>query len=198
MARDNLYSKIVVWVKVTLPLVALALLSSLFLLSGTPDPDAALPYADVDIEQIIREQRVSEPRFAGVLGDNQTLVLSADAVTTQVGQTDRIRAQSIDGRMELTGTDYLTLAARFGDFDMAAQVATLTEGVTLTDAQGYQMVSDSLLLALDQVHITAPTAVHVTGPGLDLTADSMELAGPEGQTILRFAGSVRVIYTPQP
>lgn len=197
MARDNLYSKAVIWVKVTLPLVALALLSSLFLLSGTPDPDAALPYAEVDIDQIIREQRVTEPRFAGVLGENQQLVLRAAAVSADAGATDMIRAQSIEGRLDLSGTEFLTLDAAYGDFDMAEQLATLTDGVGVQSSRGYRMDSDRLLLALDHVQIVAPEPVHITGPGLDLTADTMELTGPEGETIVRFTGSVRVIYDPQ-
>ncbi len=196
MARNNLYSTVVVWVKVTLPLVALALLSSLFLLSGTPNPDAALPYAEVDIDEIIREQRVTEPRFAGVLGQNQALVLVADAVSAETGESESIRAQTIEGRLDLSSTEFLTLDATFGDFDMAGQVATLTDGVELQSSLGYVMESDQMLVALDQLDIQAPTAVHITGPGLDLTADTMALAGPEGQTILRFTGSVRVIYDP--
>lgn len=197
MARDNLYSKAVVWVKVTLPLIALGLLSSLFLLSGSPDPDAALPYAAVDIDEIIREQRVTAPRFAGVLGEGQELVLTAEAVSADPAMADRIQAQAIEGRMDLTTTEFLTLTSAMGDFDMAAQMATLTDGVSIQTSEGFRLDGDSLLLALDRVHISAQTPVHVTGPGLDLTADTMDFSGPEGETILRFTGSVRMVYDPQ-
>jgi len=197
VARDNFYSKIVVGVKVTLPIVALGLLSSLFLLSGAPDPDAALPYAEVDIDQIIREQRVSQPRFAGVLGDGREIVLIAEAVLADANQTDRIRAQSIEGRMDLSATDFLTIEAALGDFDMAGQIATLSDGVILRSSLGYRIESENLLMALDVVNMRSPTPVHVTGPGLDVTADTMELSGPDGEIILRFNGSVRVLYQPQ-
>jgi len=197
VARDNVYSKIVVGVKVTLPIVALGLLSSLFLLSGAPDPDAALPYAEVDIDQIIREQRVSQPRFAGVLGDGREIVLVAEAVLVDANQTDRIRAQSIEGRMDLSATDFLTIEAALGDFDMVGQIATLSDGVILRSSLGYRIDSETLLMALDVVNMRSPTPVHVTGPGLDVTADTMELSGPDGETILRFNGSVRVLYQPQ-
>lgn len=197
MARDNLYSKAVVWVKITLPLVAIGLLASLFLLSGAPDPDAALPYAEVDIDQINREQRVSQPRFAGVLGDGQEIVLTADAVSADTAQTDRIQAQAINGRMDLSLTEFLTIQADFGDFDMAAQMATLTEDVVLESSMGYRFESEVLVMALDVINMRSPTPIHVTGPGLDVTADTMEMAGPDGETILRFNGSVRVLYEPQ-
>lgn len=197
MARDNIYSKAVVWVKVTLPLIALGLLSSLFLLAGNPDPDAALPYAEVDIDQVTREQRVTEPRFAGVLAEGQELILVADAVTADAGQTEQIRAQTIEGRMDLSAEAFLTVEAALGNFDMARQRATLSDGVMVQSSQGYRLDSAELVMALDRVELRAPGAVRITGPGLDLTADSMEMVGPEGETILRFNGTVRMLYEPQ-
>lgn len=197
MARDNLYSKTVAWVKIALPLAAIALLSSLFLLSGAPDPDAALPYAEVDIDQITREQRVSQPRFAGILGEGREIVLAADAVSAAADQTDRIHAQSINGRLDLSDTDFLTIEAVTGDIDMAGQLATFRDGVVLQSSMGYRIQSESMLMALDVVNLRSPTPIHLTGPGLDVTADMMEMAGPEGATILRFNGSVRVLYEPQ-
>lgn len=197
MARDNLYSKAVIWVKITLPLVAIGLLSSLFLLSGAPDPDAALPYAEVDIDQVTREQRVSEPRFAGLLGEGQEIVLTADAVSADTARTDRIQAQSIEGRVDLNLTESFTIQAGFGDFDMSAQMATFTEDVVLQSSMGYRFEGQTLMMALDVINMRAPTPIHVTGPGLDITAETMEMTGPDGETILRFNGSVRVLYEPQ-
>ncbi len=197
MARNNLYSKAVIWVKITLPLIGIALLSSIFLLSGAPDPDAALPYAEVDVDEIIREQRVSQPRFAGVLADGQEVVLIADAVATAAGRTDRIQAQSLEGRVDLSDVDFFTVEARLGDIDIAGQLVTLSDGVTLQSSLGYQIVSDRMLMALDTFDLRAPTPIHITGPGLDLTANTMHMSGPDGRTIVRFNGAVRVLYVPQ-
>lgn len=197
MARDNLYSKAIVWVKIILPLIAVALLSSVFLLSGTPDPDAALPYAEVDVDQITRQQVVSQPRFAGTLDNGQEIVLTADTVTSDVDQTEQFEAQIIDGRLDLNLTEFLTVRATSGRFDMAAQMATLTEDVVLQSSLGYRLQSETLVMALDVINMRSPTPIHVTGPGIDVTADTMEMAGPDGETILRFNGSVRVLYDPQ-
>ncbi len=197
MARDDLYSKTVMWVKVTLPLIALALLSTLFLLSGAPDPDAALPYAEVDIDQITREQRVTAPRFAGVVGEDQEIILLAQSVTAETGQTDRIHAQAIDGRVDLGISEVMTLQAALGDIDMARQFASLTDGVAVQTSRGYRMESETILMALDEVRLRAPTHVHITGPGLDLSADAMEMEEVDGAPILRFTGSVRMLYEPQ-
>ena len=197
MARTNFYSKVVVWVKITLPLIAIALLSSIFLLSGAPNPDAALPYAEIDLNQVAREQRVSQPRFAGVLGEGQEIVLIADAVSADGSQIDQIHAQNISGRIELGAMDFLTLEAASADIDMAHQIARLHDSVTVQNSLGYQATSEQMLLDLDVFGIRAPTPVHITGPGLDLRSDTMDMSGEEGQTIVHFNGSVRMLYQPQ-
>jgi lipopolysaccharide export system protein LptC len=49
MARADAHTRVVGWLKVALPLIALALLATLFLLADRIDPDDALPYAEVDV-----------------------------------------------------------------------------------------------------------------------------------------------------
>ena len=45
---------------------ALALLATLFLLADRIDPDDALPYAEVDVEDRAREPRMTAPTYAGI------------------------------------------------------------------------------------------------------------------------------------
>ena len=45
-------TRIVRWLRVLLPLAALAILSTLFLFSRRPEEDSRIPYAQVDLEQI--------------------------------------------------------------------------------------------------------------------------------------------------
>ncbi len=49
---DNTYSRVVAWLKILLPLLALAILSTLFLVARTIDPAQNIPYADVDIDEL--------------------------------------------------------------------------------------------------------------------------------------------------
>jgi len=65
-ACDNTYSRVVAWLRIALPLLALAILSTLFLLARTIDPAQNLPYADIDIDELTREQRIGNPQFAAV------------------------------------------------------------------------------------------------------------------------------------
>ena len=55
---DNSYSRFVALTKVILPIIALGILSTLFLFSRNIDPTQSIPYADVDVEGLAREQQI--------------------------------------------------------------------------------------------------------------------------------------------
>ena len=80
MARavsDNLHSRLVSVLKLVLPLLALALLSTLFLVSRKIDPEAAIPYATVDVADRLRDPKMTDAGFASVAADGSTIALTA-------------------------------------------------------------------------------------------------------------------------
>jgi len=196
MSVENRYSTLVAWIKVALPLIALALLSTLFLFSRTPDPDAAIPFADVDVTELAREQRLSNPRFAGTLEDGREVLLIADAAMPVQGVPDQLTADNIEARVVLSDVDFMLLDARHSLIDLGASLATLTQDVHLTSSTGYRLDSDLMTVALNRLDVYSPGPVSVTGPAVTLTAGTMRLTGPDGAQVLRFTGGVRVLYDP--
>ena len=61
--RDNLHSHVMAWLKVLLPMAALALLSTLFLLSRRTDPVTDLPLSVPGIDDPTARQQVNAPAF---------------------------------------------------------------------------------------------------------------------------------------
>ena len=196
MASVNRYSTIVTWVKVALPLLALALLSTLFLFSRTPDPDAAIPFADVDVAQIAREQRLSQPRFAGTLDDGREVTLIADSAIPSEEDLNQIALSGIEGRVGLSGVDYLVVTAVDGVLNLVDQRASLEGDVEVVTSQGYRLSSDAMSISIGEFRIVSPGEVMATGPGFDLTAGTMELFGPNDAAVLSFTGGVRLLYEP--
>ena len=103
----NRRSVIVAWLRVLLPLGALAILSTLFLLSRRPDPDAAIPYASVDAEELARHPRVTAPSYAGVTADGAALTLTAESVTP-AGRDPEQGGSASGLRLDWRGADGLT------------------------------------------------------------------------------------------
>ncbi|NKX45126.1 LPS export ABC transporter periplasmic protein LptC [Roseicyclus persicicus] len=196
MAAPNRYSTLIAWTKVALPLIALALLSTLFLFSRTPNPEDALPFAAVDVEQLAREQRLSRPRFAGTMEDGREVTLVAETAAPATTNPNLILLTEVETRVTLGAGDRLTLTAATGDIDLAAQRVDLAGTVDAATTAGFALRSERVTVAMDTMRLAAPGPVVLTGPGMTLEAGAMEITGPEGQAFLSFTGGVRLLYQP--
>ena len=72
-------TRVVRWLRVLLPLAALAMLSTLFLFSRGGDSESQIPYADVDAQAMARDPRLVSPEYAGVTDDGAALQAAMNA-----------------------------------------------------------------------------------------------------------------------
>ncbi len=200
MARyDNAYSRLVAWLKILLPLLALAILSTLFLLSRRVDPEDGIPYASVDLEELAREPRLTAPHFAGVTADGAALTVTAGIAYPDGTDPGRISALDVVATIE---SDTLTaeITAAAGAIDPATSQMTLSGGVRIETSAGYRLTTDHLTSALQKTRIETDAAVSAEAPMGRIVAGGMLLRAldPEGKThVLVFNGGVKLIYLPQ-
>jgi lipopolysaccharide export system protein LptC len=201
MAMDR-HSRAVGWLKITLPLLALAILATLFLLADGIDPDAALPYAEVDVEGLAREPRMTAPTYAGTTSDGAALTLSADEARTA---TDGTPAGAQGLRLQLDTPDgaATTLTAATAVMNPATQEILLSGGVVITTSSGYRVETAALSAKMDRSGLQTQTPITATGPAGDLSAGGMTLGqdnrtpgGTPGAYLLVFNGGVRLVYQP--
>lgn len=197
MASDNLHSRVVSVLKITLPLLALALLSSLFLFSRPIDPEDAIPYADVEIADRLAQPRMSEAGFSTVTADGATLTLTAE------------RAAPVADGAEITGLTGQLIDPAGAQTDFTAARATLNRpagklalqgGVKLSTSTGYQMATETLSMGIDRSFVESDGPVTATAPMGDLTAGAMRIdrKAADAPYLLVFNKGVRLIYQPQP
>jgi lipopolysaccharide export system protein LptC len=196
---ENLYSKLVVWAKVTLPLLALILLATLFLFSRKIDPTDAIPYAEVDVEERAREPRLTMPTYAGVTSDGSALTIAAAEArpnsTTGVGT-----ATTLVGKLETPDGVRIDLQAANGVLNTEGGLMSLGGGVTITTTSGYSIQTQSLVAKLDQTSLSSPDAITATTPMGQLQAGEMALTQDPKQVksyLLVFKGHVKLLYTPK-
>jgi lipopolysaccharide export system protein LptC len=196
MAAPNRYSTLIAWTKVVLPLIALALLSTLFLFSRTPNPENALPDANIDVAGLAQEQRLSRPRFAGTLIDGRAVTLNADTAVQQGANPNLLHLTNVESDFALGDDENALVSSQEGDFDLARQMIELAGRVTILTTSGYQLLSDQVSVAMTTMNMISPGAVTLTGSGLMLEAGAMELTGSDGQALFSFTGGVRLLYDP--
>ena len=198
MARVDRHTRLVGWLKVALPLTALAILSTLFLVARRIDPEAALPYAEVDVEELAREPRMTTPTYAGTTEDGAALTLSASEARPAV---DGAPAKAAGLRLELATPDggRTELLAAEAVMDNATRQMLLSGGVTLTTSSGFRLETAEVAAKLDRTGLESRAPVKATGPAGEITAESMVL-GQDNRTpgayVLVFKGSVRLVYQP--
>ena len=187
-------SRVVAWAKVLLPLGALGLLSTVFLLAREPAGVIDIPYAE--LEQIAQEPRIDRPRLSGVAPDGTTVALSADRVSFLA---DRAESFTLTNpRLETEGEDSgaTMLEAASGEVDGAERRLHLAGGVRIESSAGYRMETPELSADLATGTLVAGP-VEGTAPLGSITAGGLRLTQGEGQGArLVFNEGVRVLYLP--
>lgn len=198
MARADTHTRVVGWLKVVLPLAALAILSTLFLVARRIDPEAALPYAEVDVRGLAREPRMRAPTYAGTTSDGAALTLRADEARPAAETTEAAATELL---LELATPDgaRTELAAAKAQMDRGAQQVVLSGGVTVTTSSGYRLETEEILARLDRTGLESRTPVTATGPAGEIRAEGMVLRQDiqtPGAYVLVFNGGVRLVYRP--
>lgn len=199
MIDSDIHSRLIGWLKIVLPLLALVILSTLFLVARTVDPNDAIPYAEVDVEERLREPRMTAPNYAGLTADGAALTVSADEARPAETDGAGASARALIGLLETPDGGRTELRAGEGQIDPVTRQILLSGGVTVVSSTGWQVEGESMTAAMDVTDISVPSAVTATGPAGQVTADSMRLTEDgvrEGSYLLVFNGAVKLIYQP--
>lgn len=187
-------TRAIAWAKVLLPLGALALLSTMFLLAREPGEPGEIPFAR--IEEIARDARIDRPRLAGVAPDGTTVALSAERLIPLRGRADMYALDA--PRLDTGGPGGSTsLSARTGEVDGPAQRLRLTGGVRVEGQAGLVVEAPeaSADLAAGTAEAGPVTARAAFG---EIEAGRMRLTRPDGKSAqLVFNEGVRLLYLPQ-
>jgi lipopolysaccharide export system protein LptC len=196
---DNAWSRWVVLLKIILPLIALGLLASIFLLSRRIDPTDTLPFTQVDVADRAREPRLTTPAFSGVASDGSKVTLNASDMRPNLTRPGSGTATDLRARMvSLTG-EITEVVADHGWIDTEAGTYELTGAVRADLSSGYSIAAPKMTGSLNASSLDATGPVTATAPVGRITADAMQIlsdpASP-GTYLVVFNGSVRLIYQP--
>jgi lipopolysaccharide export system protein LptC len=191
---ENFYSQFVGFLKVTLPLAALILMSTVFLFARAPSPETTIPYAE--IQEIAREPGLSGAQFSGVADDGSVISLTARN-TRPVG--DIITADTLLAGIDTVDGTRIDISAGTGEINNSAQTARLTGLARIVTSNGYEMETAGFIANFSTGRIVSEGALEVQAPFGALTAGNLVIETPEGtdEQVMLFQNGVRLVYTPQ-
>ena len=192
------YSAFVVWVKTLLPILALGMLSTIFLFSGRVDVTQSLPYAKLNIAEIVREQRITKPYFYGVSDNGTEITLSAAYASSDTQNSNILNITDLSIILTSEQAKTVRITAGLGVLDATKQKAMVSKDVYLTAMQGFSLKTNSLTVDLKQGVVTADTVFQsVTALGtIDARNMIVKMIANDQQII--FTNGVRLIYYPKP
>ncbi len=197
MARPGgRYSQFVAWLKILLPLSALAMMSTLFLFARDNGAEPDMPFAEQLIEGGRTAEQVGAPYFAGTTERGDGLIFEADrAMPAGSG----IEAEVLRGRIEMTDGSVLDLRAPQARFAEGSSMAELSGGVEIDSSTGYEVRTARLRAAIDRIDLESEGEVRARGPAGTLTAGKMRVlpAGTAGDVQMIFTEGVKMVYEPQ-
>ena len=198
MARGaDTYSRIVAWAKIALPLIALGILSTVFLVSRTVDPESTLPFGEAELEEMLRDERLRNPEYAGVTEDGSAVAVGAAVAGPDAERPGRAEARGMTARIDTVDGGWVDIRAEAGLVDEGAGLARLSGGVRLVSGTGYDVETSALTTYLRQTRVESDGAVTAVGPPGAIEAGKVVLSrSADGSFLLEFAQGVRLVYTP--
>jgi lipopolysaccharide export system protein LptC len=192
------YSRMVAFFKVLLPLAALGLLSTVFLLSRNITPTATVPFAEQEIADRLREKQLTAPVYSGTTEDGDEIsVIATEASPGASGAP----ATAIDLRASILRPDgvRITLDSITGTVDFVAKRATFAGDVEIETNTGYLLKTALLKTSLDSIDAVSPGPVNGDSPFGQLNAGNMTISSEndDGSLHIVFNNGVKLIYNPK-
>ena len=192
------HSRIVSFLKVLLPLAALAILATLFLLSRSIDPTATIPFAEADMAERLRDQQITAPFFSGTTPKGDEIIVTA-RIARPAGPGVPAEAKDVSARLTMADGARISLDSDIARINLTEDIATFEGGVRIATQTGFVVHTELLNTALSGMEGNSPGQITGTSPIGDFTAGSMDMESKNGDGTLHllFKSGVKLIYTPK-
>lgn len=191
------YSRIVSWLKVLLPLAALALLGTLFLVARSPDVDTAIPFARTEIADRLRNQQMTQAYFSGTTRNGEQLTIAA-AAARPGGGGEAPSASGLHAELRSTSSGIITFTSDSGALDPSSDTARFSGSVVIASDAGMTVHSELIETVLSGLSAYSPGPVQAEGEIGQLSAGNMRLETrfQGGPMHMLFNNGVKLVYLP--
>lgn len=196
------YSTFVKWTKYIMPVLALMLLSSIFIFGKKDALRSGTLTIDADVINLTTDQKITNPQFSGLTNLGDSFILRALEAMPDAPTPDKIAL--VDPSLEfdaLQGIGF-KISSENGSVNFINQSAQLDGDVLIDMTNGYKATSEKIQLNLKLGNLVAPGSVKASGPYGKIIAGSMKLykdvdnKASQVNGNLMFSNGVTLIYLP--
>ena len=193
---DDGYSAFVAWLKTLLPIAALGMLSTIFLFSGKIDVTKSLPYAELNVAEIVREQRITKPYFTTISENGTEVALSAAYASADPNITDIYNVSEPSIVLKSKTGRRTQITAGFGKMNSASQQAVVSQGVNVTGTPGFWITTNNLDVNFERATISSNGPFEGVSPIGAIKAGKMFMQMAADARQIVFTNGVQLIYQP--
>ena len=194
--RDS-YSRLVAVLKIGLPLLALVLLGSMFLVTMEDDFEGGIVFEEADLAQLGQGLRITRPVLTGMTRGQDPFRFSADLVVPDAAPPTRAAIEGLEGQLDFVGGPSVTVESPEAALDLESEKMELTGRVTITSDHGYRVTADRMAIDLVEGTLLAQGQVDGTGPMGAITSQTLRIVPAEGDAsrhVFSFGEGVRLVY----
>jgi lipopolysaccharide export system protein LptC len=198
-AGPGIYSQVVTVLKVGLPLVALGMLASLFVVQTDDSLGGNLVFSAGDIEALGDGLRISNPTFTGTTRGGDSFRFTAALIVPNAAPPTRAAITSLGGELALAHGPVILVDATTGDLDIPTQRLDMAGDVKVDTSDGYRIQAERMTLDLRAGSLIADDRVVSEGPMGRIDSGSLRIApAAEAGEARRFSfgDGVRLLYEP--
>ncbi|MEM9098575.1 MAG: LPS export ABC transporter periplasmic protein LptC [Pseudomonadota bacterium] len=196
----GVYSLLIRWIKIVLPIAALVLIAAIFLVGRSNDTI----FSAEELATLGAGMQLKNPRFTGTTEAGDPYELRAIRAIPDGPSPDEIQLEAPTGTLTTSDGRVLDGSAVSGIMLRNSGKLTLTEDVVITTSDGYRAEADFLIIDIDAKGAHAPGAIHATGPLGSIDAGRFRVEtqlDDQGQAtsdhVLFFEKGVRVVFIPE-
>lgn len=194
------YSRFVSVLKVTLPLVALAMLAALFLTQPDDGDGTGLVFSEADLDALGSGLRIANADFDGTNATGDRFRFRSALVEPDAAPPTRASLSGLTGSVDFKGGPIVDLEADSGEIILATRVLTLTGSVKIKTSDGQNIDASEVVIDLAAGSLTATGGVETGATGGAITSETLRIdpADANGGTERRFSfgNGVRLRYDP--
>lgn len=179
-----------------LPLIALVLLSTMFMLSRKIDPTAAVALSDQAFRDRIDNSQLSGPQYEGNTKSGKNMTVTAQSARPDPSVEGKTYGKIVNARINLDNDEVMTVNADTGVVDEADDMAVLSGNVHIVTSDGYDMRTSQLTSLISRLEGESAGHVSGFGPPGTLEAGKMYVRTDDdsGGLHLLFTQGVHLVY----
>lgn len=198
MFQEDNYSRLIKITKITLPGIALIILSVLFLLPDKRTTIQAFDNIDKSLLKIVQKAGIDKPSFRGTLASGSNLELYANEIVPKDKKNNVIEINKITARLELDPKVGATAYATKGLINIEQQTAEMVGKVNVEGFNDITVEASDLKVFYDKAIAKTHQPVLMLGNFGMIRAGAAEFSDKSKKSeigyVLLFSDGVKMLY----